>query len=120
MYYEIHGHGQPLVLIHGAMGTIESCFAGLLPALATARQVIAVELQGHGHSADIDRPLSYEQMAEDTGGLLRQLGYRRSRFRRLQPGRRRRTAARHRASGAGAAARICRWHREPVTGADSG
>src|SRR2546421_5931983 len=58
MYYEIHGGGSPLVLLHGAMGTIDSCFAGLLPALAAARQVIAVELQGHGHTADVDRPLS--------------------------------------------------------------
>jgi len=74
MYYEIHGGGSPLVLLHGAMGTIDSCFAGLLPALAAARQVIAVELQGHGHTADLDRPLSYQQMADDTAALLRALG----------------------------------------------
>jgi pimeloyl-ACP methyl ester carboxylesterase len=74
MYYEIHGGGPALVLLHGAMGTIDSCFARLLPALAAAHQVIAVELQGHGHTGDIDRPLSYPQMADDTTALLRALG----------------------------------------------
>jgi pimeloyl-ACP methyl ester carboxylesterase len=73
MYYEIHGDGSPMVLLHGAMGTIDSCFANLLPELAEMRKVIAVELQGHGHTADIDRPLSYQWMAEDTAGLLRAL-----------------------------------------------
>ena len=47
MYYETQGHGDPVVLIHGAMGTIESCFADLVPALARNFEVIAVELQGH-------------------------------------------------------------------------
>jgi len=70
MYYEVHGAGPPLVLLHGAMGTIASCFARLLPRLAETRRVVAVELQGHGHTADIDRPLSYPQMAADTVALI--------------------------------------------------
>jgi pimeloyl-ACP methyl ester carboxylesterase len=74
MYYEIHGDGSPLALFHGAMGTIDSCFADLLPALAATRQVVAVELQGHGHTADVDRPLSYQQMAADAAVLLDALG----------------------------------------------
>ena len=74
MYYEIHGDGFPLALVHGAMGTIDSCFARLLPALAATRKVIAVELQGHGHTADVDRPLSYRQLAADATALLEALG----------------------------------------------
>ncbi|MGE5291848.1 MAG: alpha/beta fold hydrolase [Micromonosporaceae bacterium] len=74
MYYEIHGDGFPLALFHGAMGTIDSCFANLLPALAATRQVVAIELQGHGHTADVDRPLSYQQMAADAAVLLEALG----------------------------------------------
>jgi pimeloyl-ACP methyl ester carboxylesterase len=76
MYYEIHGDGSPLALLHGAMGTVESCFANLLPVLAAARQVVAIELQGHGHTADVDRPLSYQQMAFDAAALLEALGIR--------------------------------------------
>jgi pimeloyl-ACP methyl ester carboxylesterase len=56
------------------MGTIDSCFAGLLPRLAETWQVVAVELQGHGHTADLDRPLSYQQIAEDTAALMGLLG----------------------------------------------
>lgn len=73
LYYEIHGTGQPLVLIHGALGTT-GMFARLLPALAANRQVIAVELQAHGHTADIDRPMSFEAMADDIGALIGHLG----------------------------------------------
>jgi pimeloyl-ACP methyl ester carboxylesterase len=68
MYYEVHGTGKPLVLLHGAFG-----LATVFPTLAKGRQVIAVELQGHGHTADIDRPLTYEQMADDTAALLKHL-----------------------------------------------
>src|ERR671917_1429172 len=73
MYYEIHGTGQPLVVLHGAYMTIDA-MGEVVPELAKTRQVIAVELQGHGRTADIDRPLSYEQMADDTAALLRHLG----------------------------------------------
>jgi pimeloyl-ACP methyl ester carboxylesterase len=73
MYYEIHGTGRPLVLLHGAYMPIEA-MGEVVPELARTRQVIAVELQGHGRTADIDRPLSYEQMADDTAALLRHLG----------------------------------------------
>src|SRR5262245_11823501 len=74
MYYEIHGAGQPLVLLHGAFSAIGTSLAALLPALAETRQVIAFELQGHGRTADIDRPLTLEQMADDTAAAIRQLG----------------------------------------------
>jgi pimeloyl-ACP methyl ester carboxylesterase len=74
MYYEVHGRGEPLVLLHGAFGTIENNFGALLPTLACTRQVIAVEQQAHGRTADIDRALTYEQMADDTAELLRQIG----------------------------------------------
>jgi pimeloyl-ACP methyl ester carboxylesterase len=84
MYYEIHGASQgaelPLVLLHGAFSSIEPDFALMLPLFAKSRQVIAVEQQGHGHTADIDRPLSYEQMADDTVALLQQLGIEKADF----------------------------------------
>lgn len=74
MYYEIHGAGHPLVMLHGGLETIAFSLGGnLLPALAKTRQVIAIEQQGHGHTADIDRPLDYGQMVEDTAALLRHL-----------------------------------------------
>jgi len=72
MYYEIHGSGQPLVLLHGSFGFIGG-WATILPALTKTHQVITVELQGHGHTNDLDRPLTYEQMAEDVAVLLQQL-----------------------------------------------
>ena len=73
MYYEIHGTGEPLVVLHGAYMTIDA-MGTLVPELAKSRQVIAVELQGHGRTADIDRPLSYEQMADDVAALIEHLG----------------------------------------------
>jgi pimeloyl-ACP methyl ester carboxylesterase len=73
MYYEIHGTGDPLVVLHGAYMTIDD-MGEVLAGLAETRQVIAVELQGHGRTADVDRPLSYEQMADDVADLLRHLG----------------------------------------------
>jgi pimeloyl-ACP methyl ester carboxylesterase len=74
MYYEVHGAGQPLVLLHGAFSAIGTSFGKVLPMLAKTRQVIAFEMQAHGRTADIDRPLSMEQMADDTAAALQQLG----------------------------------------------
>src|ERR687889_267639 len=74
MYYEIHGSGPPLVLLHGAFSAIGTSFGELLPALAQTRQVIAFELQGHGRTADIDRPLTMEGMMADVAAALPQLG----------------------------------------------
>ena len=73
LYYELHGTGKPLVLLHGGGSTIESNFARVLPALARTHRVIAIELQAHGHTADIDRPLSFEQDADDVSALLQHL-----------------------------------------------
>lgn len=73
MYYEVHGEGEPLLLLHGAYTGIDVTFGQLIPMLATDRMVIAVEQQAHGHTADIDRPLSYERMTDDTAAVLRQL-----------------------------------------------
>lgn len=73
MYYEVHGDGFPLVLIHGGGSTIGTTFGRILPTLAKTHKIIAVELQAHGHTADIDRPLSFEQDADDVAELLRQL-----------------------------------------------
>src|SRR5713226_1885784 len=68
LYYEIHGTGEPLILLHG--GVVGIAMFGLnLAALSEKRKVIAVELQGHGRTADIDRPLSFEAMADDIAEL---------------------------------------------------
>lgn len=72
MYCETQGHGRPLLLLHAGMATIETSFEKSRPVLAKRWMTIAVEQQGHGHTADIDRPLAYEQMVEDTATLLRQ------------------------------------------------
>ena len=76
MYYEIHGEGdsgEPLLVLHGAYMTIDA-MGEVVPELARDRRVIAAELQGHGRTADVDRPLSYEQMADDAAALLHHLG----------------------------------------------
>jgi len=74
MYYEVHGAGRPLVLLHGGGSTVQTTFGRVLPALAKKHRIIAPEQQGHGHTADIDRPFRFEQMADDTAALLQQLG----------------------------------------------
>lgn len=73
MYYEIHGSGRPLVLLHGNLSTIGTSFGTVLPTLAATRRIIAIEQQGHGHTADIERPFSIAQWAADTAALLRHL-----------------------------------------------
>lgn len=78
MYFEIHGgggSGQPLLMLHGGLATIGFPGGHLLPLFARSRPVIAIEQQGHGRTADIDRPLTYEQMVEDTAALIRHLGF---------------------------------------------
>ena len=77
MYYEIHGTGQPLVVLHGSFMTIE-LMGKLIPELARSRQVIAVEFQGHGHTPDSERPITYENLADDTAALLGHLGIERA------------------------------------------
>lgn len=73
MYYEIHGAGLPLVLIHGGGSTIQTTFGRVLKEFAKTNKVIAVEMQAHGHTKDIDRALSFEQDADDIAALLKQL-----------------------------------------------
>lgn len=74
MYYETHGSGRPQVLLHGDLSAIGTSFGKVLPALSATRQVITIEQQDHGHTADIDRPLSTGQMVGNTTALLRLLG----------------------------------------------
>ena len=74
MYYEIHGKGQPLVLLHGAFSAIGSSFGNMIPGLARRRQVVGFDLQAHGRTADIDRPLTIEGMADDVAAALSELG----------------------------------------------
>lgn len=73
MYYEIHGEGNPLVLIHGGGSTIETTFGNIIPLLEQNRQIIAVELQAHGHTMDRDADTSFEQDAKDVAALLHNL-----------------------------------------------
>lgn len=73
LYYEIYGTGMPLVLIHGGGSTIHTTFGRLIEPLAKTQKLIAVELQAHGHTKDIDRPLSFEQDADDVAALLHEL-----------------------------------------------
>jgi pimeloyl-ACP methyl ester carboxylesterase len=77
MYYDVHGEGPPLVLLHGAYMTADM-MAPLAAGLARTRQVIVPEMQAHGRTADVDRPLTYEQMGDDVGELIRHLGFERA------------------------------------------
>jgi pimeloyl-ACP methyl ester carboxylesterase len=77
MYYEVHGEPRPgrvpLLLVHGGGATIESNFGELIPLLTGGRQLIGVEEQGHGHTAAIDRPYTFEHSADDIDAVLGQL-----------------------------------------------
>ena len=73
LYYEMHGTGRPLILLHGGLGSGEM-FGPILPTLAERHQVIAVDLQGHGRTADIDRPIDIRLMAGDIAALIAHLG----------------------------------------------
>src|SRR3954469_3826991 len=77
LYYEIHGDGRPLVLLHGAYMTVDM-MGPLIAGLAPSRQVIAIEQQSHGRTADADRPITYEGMADDTAGVMEHLGIERA------------------------------------------
>src|SRR3954447_24471063 len=70
MYYEIHGSGDPVVLLHGAFMTITSNWSGWIEELSKTRRVIAIEMQGHGRTADIKRDISPENLADDVAALL--------------------------------------------------
>src|SRR5439155_5935875 len=72
-YYETHGSGRPLILLHGGLGSGEM-FGPILPALTERHQVITVDLQGHGRTADIDRPIDIRLMADDIAALIDHLG----------------------------------------------
>ncbi|MER6211827.1 alpha/beta hydrolase [Streptomyces sp. NPDC001642] len=84
MYYEIHGTEhegrRPLVLLHGGVQTVGLTFGAMLPTLSAERYVIAPELQGHGHTADTDRPLTIPDLACDVVALLDELGVRQADF----------------------------------------
>lgn len=73
MYYEIYGEGRPLVLIHGGGSTLETSFGKIIPLLAKNRQIIAVELQAHGHTNDRNTYLTFEQDGDDVATLLHNL-----------------------------------------------
>ncbi|TME18560.1 MAG: alpha/beta hydrolase [Chloroflexi bacterium] len=73
LYYEFHGAGRPLILLHGGLGSGEM-FGPILPLLAESHRVVAVDLQGHGRTADIDRPIDVRLMADDIAALIDHLG----------------------------------------------
>jgi pimeloyl-ACP methyl ester carboxylesterase len=73
LYYEEHGSGEPLILLHGGLGSGDM-YAPILPLLAEGRRVITADLQAHGHTADVDRPLRYETLGDDVAGLIEHLG----------------------------------------------
>src|SRR3954470_2946841 len=73
LYYERHGSGRPMILLHGGLGSGDM-FAPIIPQLAEHHEVIAPDLQGHGRTADIDRPIDHRLMADDIAALIDHLG----------------------------------------------
>ncbi|SKB85944.1 alpha/beta fold hydrolase [Dyadobacter psychrophilus] len=73
MYYEIHGAGKPIVLIHGGGSTIDTTFGRILEKLAVNHQVIAIEMEAHGRTGNRGKPLSFESDADDVAGLMKNL-----------------------------------------------
>ncbi len=73
LYFEVHGSGRAMILLHGGLMSGEM-FGPVLPALAERHQVIVVDLQGHGRTADIDRPIDIRLMADDIAALIDHLG----------------------------------------------
>ena len=112
MYYEVSGEGDPLIVLHGAYMNIPTMGA-IIPKLAETHKVYALEFQGHGRTTDIDRPITYPNLADDVAAFMDAVGPREGRRVRLLDGRRRRAAARHPPSGEGEPAR--RGLRSPTT-----
>src|ERR1700719_1606840 len=73
VYYEVYGEGRPIVLLHGAFMTIELNWGQLIPELSKTRKVIAIELQGHGHTSFSDRKLDFATLASDVEGVMNHL-----------------------------------------------
>jgi pimeloyl-ACP methyl ester carboxylesterase len=73
IYYEVQGEGKPILLLHGSFYTIEMNWSQLLPELTKTRKVIAIEMQGHGRTADSDKPISHQSLASDVAGVMKYL-----------------------------------------------
>lgn len=73
MYYEVSGKGEPLLVLHGAHMDISS-MGSIIPMMAQTHQVYALEFQGHGHTADIDRPITYQNLADDVAAFMDAVG----------------------------------------------
>ena len=125
LYHEIYGEGEPLVLIHGGLTTIGE-MQGWVQSLAKTRQVIAVEMQGHGRTADTDRPMSFATMGDDIAALLTISTFRKptwSAIRSAAPARSaRRSSIRKRCGGCGDLSPYARsgWYPEAQRGHEPG
>ena len=73
MYYEIHGEGKPVVLLHGSYMSIDLNWSQMIPELAKTHKVIALEMRGHGRTNDTDKPFSFPILADDIAGLIRHI-----------------------------------------------